>query len=219
GELLRRKLYYAIDLKLYHVASELGTQYLTNTNAGYEDYLALGQALSRSGSQKAGLRFLELARLRAPEQVAPSVELAKAYKTQNQYRTAALIMERVGLLGTADAFIESAELYRLGGENLQALALNRLIVDTPARLRQRLAIALDQRDYTIVTTLARDLRRNGLLQDDESIRYAVAYAYFKEGDHDEAKKLLAGIKKPELFRKATALREAMNRCSETPWSC
>lgn len=218
-ELLRRKLYYAIDLKLYHVASKLGSVYLARSNAGYEDYLALGQALSRSGSQEEGLRFLELARLRAPAEPAPGIELAKAYKERQQFRTAASIMERVALMGTPEAFIEAAELYRTSGESLQAMSLNRFIADSQARLRQRLAIALDMREYSVVTTMDKDLRRTGLVREDENIRYAVAYAHFKEGDFVETKKLLAGISTPELFRKATALREAMNRCGDSPWSC
>lgn len=219
NELLRRKLYYAIELKLYHVASKLGTVYLARSNAGYEDYLALGQALSKSGSQKEGLRFLELARLRAPAAPAPSIELAKAYKEQQQFRTAASIMERVALRGTPEAFVEAAELYRTSGEALQALSLNRFIADSQARLRQRLAIALDMREYSVVTSMDKDLRRTGLVRTDENIRYAVAYAHFKEGDFTRAKKLLTGISSPELFRKATAVRDAMNRCIDSPWSC
>lgn len=218
-ELLRRKLYYAIDLKLYHVASKLGTTYLERSNAGYEDYLALGQALTRSGSRNQGLRFLELARLRAPTAPATGIELARAYTERQEYRTAASIMERVALMGTPEAFVEAAELYRSSGNSLQALSLNRFIADSKTRLRQRLALALDMREYSTVTSMAKDLRRTGLVRSDENIRYAVAYAHFKEGDFIETKELLAGISSPELFRKATALRDAMNRCGDSPWSC
>lgn len=218
-ELLRRKLYYAIEIKLYKVAADLGTQYLSKTDAGYEDYLALGQALTRSGSEKNGLRFLELARLRAPAQPEAGIALARAYKERQQFRTAASIMERVALFGESEAFVEAAELYRLAGENMQALSLNRYIADSRARLRQRLAIALDMRDYSIVASLEKDLVRTGLIGEDENIRYALAYSLFKEGNFERTRALLAGLRSPELFRKATALREAMNRCSDTPWSC
>lgn len=219
GELLRRKLYYSIELKLYKVAADLGTVYLARTDAGYEDYLALGQALSRSGSDEDGLRFLELARLRAPAEPVVGVELARAYKGRQQFRVAASLMERVALFGQPEAYVEAAELYRIAGESMQALSLNRFIADSKARLRQRLAIALDMRDYSIVTTMEKDLRRTGLLRDDENIRYAVAYAHFKSGNFDRTQDLLAGLRTPELFRKGTALREAMNRCADTPWNC
>lgn len=219
AELLRRKLYYAIELKLYKVASELGTRYLRETDAGFEDYLALGQALVRSGSPDDGLRFLELAKLRAPEATASGVELARVYQGRQQFRTAASIMERVALSGEAEAFAEAAELYRSAGESLQALALNRFVADSQARLRQRLAIALDLRDYTLVTTLERDLLRTGLLRQDENIQYALAYAHFKEGNFARMEQLLAGLRSPELFRQGTALRDAMNRCADTPWNC
>lgn len=217
-ELLRRKLYYAIDMKLYKVAAELGTEYLQRSNAGFKDYLAIGQALTRSGSSKQGLRFLELARLRAPTEPLSGIELARAYKEREQFRTAAAILQRVALFGKPEAFVEAAELYRSAGEELQALALNRFVVDSKARLRQRLAIALDLRDYSVVTTMEKDLVRSELIQD-ENIRYAVAYAHFKTGNFPRTRSLLKGLKSSELFRKGTALREAMNRCADSPWSC
>ncbi len=218
-ELQRRKLYYAIDLKLYKVASDLGTEFLERTEASYEDYLALGHALAQSGIENDGLQFLELARLRAPRESATGLALARAYKARGQYRAAGSIMERVALFGEAHAFVEAAELYRLAGEPLHALSLNRLIVDSRERLRQRLAIALDMEDYAIVASMEKDLVRTGLIDEDENIRYAMAYAFFKQADFEKMRDLLAGLRSPELFRKATALREAVNQCSETPWSC
>jgi hypothetical protein len=64
----------------------------------------------------------------------------------------------------------------------------------------------------------RDLRRNGLLQD-ESIRYALAYAHFRTGSFERVDKLLSGISDPDLFRKATELRRSMEECGEQQWQC
>lgn len=217
-ELRRRRIFYAIDRKLFSVAVDLGTAFLSETDAGHEDYLAVGAALRRAGNLEQAAKFLELARLKSPDTPAVSIELAQVYKQRGDVRTAASLMERIALRGVAEAFIEAAELYRQAGELYHALSLNRFIADSKTRIKQRLLILLDLKDYASIAAMARDVRRARLLED-ESIRYAVAYSFFEVGDFERAERLLSGITKPDLFRKAAKLRETMARCEETPWSC
>jgi len=54
---------------------------------------------------------------------------------------------------------------------------------------------------------------------DDTIRYAVAYAFFKSGDYDRADRLLSGISEPDIFRQATELRKAMEDCRNEQWRC
>ena len=98
-------------------------------------------------------------------------------------------------------------------------ALNARIPDSKARLRQRLAILLDMQRYDMVASMDRDLTRVGLIQEDENIRYAVAFAYFKERDYERAETLLKGLRDPALFRKATEVRKAMEDCRDQMWKC
>jgi len=63
-----------------------------------------------------------------------------------------------------------------------------------------------------------DLTRVGLLED-QDIRYALAYAYFKSGDFDRAEEQLGQLERADLFRKATELRRVMTQCADQPWLC
>jgi len=217
-ELLRRKVFIAIREKLFSIAASLGTSYLERADAGYEDYIAIGTALLNSGSPKRALEFVELARLRQPSEPKVTVQLAQVYRRLDQNQAAASLLERMAYQGHPEVFADAAELYRAAGDQFRALSLNRFIVDSTARLRQRLAILIDQRNYAAVAAMQRDLARVRLLED-ESIRYAVAYSRFQMGDFEEADELLAGLKDPSLFRKGTKLRQTMQECRDQRWKC
>lgn len=218
-ELLRRKTFQAIRKNLYRTASELGRAYLQRADAAYQDYLAIGSALYRSGSVDEALQFLELAHLRYGDQVKVTTELARVYKEQGMYRTAAMLLERAALRSADDDLtVEAGELYRKSDEPFKTLALNGRIADSEKRLRQRLSVLVELRRYEMVAAMATDLRRVGLLKDD-TIRYAVAYAFFKSGDYDRADRLLSGISEPDIFRQATELRKAMEDCRNEQWRC
>ena len=218
-ELMRRKVFFAIERRLYAVAAELGGEYLQKTQAGSRDYLAIGTALYKSGSVDQSLRFLELARLRYPNEVPVTVELARVYKDQSQYRTAGSLLESAALKTGEDSLaVEAAELFRRAGDLFRALSLNGRIADSEKRLRQRLSVLLELQSYELVATMDRSLTRVGLLED-ESIRYALAYAHFKTKNYARAEELLKGLRDPQIFRQATDLRKAMVDCREQQWRC
>ena len=79
-------------------------------------------------------------------------------------------------------------------------------------------LALLQEDWERAAALDARLSRLGAL-DDESLRYGLAYAHFETGDHDRAEDLLRGIEDARLFRQATSLREAIDKCRERPEQC
>jgi hypothetical protein len=117
-----------------------------------------------------------------------------------------------------DLRADAAELYRKAGEPYRALRLNALIEDQPRKLRQRLGILVDLERFEEVSALGPRLSRLGLLGD-EALRYALAYAAFRTGQFDAADEALRGIGDPELFGKATALRQAMDACRADPEAC
>ncbi len=217
-ELERRRLFLAIDRKLYRTAAELGRAYLSTSEATERDYLAVGTALYEAGSRDEALEVFELAHLKFRSSAPVSVALSQVYRDLDMYRTAGLILERASLGGPDDLVVQAAELYRRAGEPFRALALNGRVGDARKRLRQRLAILLEIGRYEQVTIMERDLRRVRLLRD-EGLRYALAYAFFKTGDYQRADQLLAGVKEPSLFRQATELRKAMTDCRDERWRC
>ena len=114
--------------------------------------------------------------------------------------------------------VETAELYRRAGYGALALSLNARVPDQARKLKQRIGILVQLKRYGEVTGMEAALRRSGVL-DDEDVRYALAYAYFRAGDFAAADRHLAALKRPELFRKATELRKVMEECADAPWSC
>ena len=114
--------------------------------------------------------------------------------------------------------MEAAELQRRNGRYYRALLLNAAVSDQKDKYRQRLGILVAMQSWEQVALMGDALRRNGLLEEDD-IRYAYAYSLFKTGDYQMAGQVLSAVSRGEAFRRATALRQAMERCREARWQC
>ncbi len=214
---VRRKVFMLVELGLYQEASRLGLAYMERFRPGADDYVAIGEALRQAGQAISALDFLELGRLKYPDDRHILLALAKVYADLGRYFTAAGMMERAAALD-AGYLIDAAELYRRAGHLDRALFLNETATDQKKKLKQRLAILLDAGMFEQAESMSEALYRHGLLEEDP-IRYAMAYAAFKAGHFDAAADLLTGITRPALFRKAAALRKAMSVCAEERWQC
>lgn len=214
---LRRKVFFLIDLGLYQEAAELGQIYLQRSAGTLEDYVAIGDAMRRSGAVEQALRFLEAAKLRFPESTLVSKALAHAYIDQESFHVAANIVDQASLRD--DSLIpEAAELYRRAGQIYRAMLLNSQVRDQSAKMKQRMALLLELGHHEQAAAMEQDLYRLGLL-DNEDIRYALAYAMFKAGAYDAAEKHLSLLRRSDLFRKAVEVRRAIEECRAAPWRC
>ncbi|MGB3961886.1 MAG: hypothetical protein WBK95_06590, partial [Sulfurimonas sp.] len=99
-----------------------------------------------------------------------------------------------------------------------ALYKNSQLLETKEKLKQRIAIYLEFEDYERVIASQKALYRSGLIED-ENIRYALAYAYYKAGDFDSSEKELKQLSKADLFQKATEIRKNMQKCIDNHWEC
>lgn len=214
---LRRKVFYLIELGLYQAAAAHGREYLRVSDATEDDYLAIGAALRRSGQLDEALPFLESARLEFPDSKRVTVELANAYLDSGQVVTAANLFEQAAI-DDPQLLSEAAELQRRARHLFRALNLNARVADQRKKLKQRLAILIELERYEMVAGMSGSLHRVGLL-DDQNVRYALAYAYFKSGDFEIADQHLSRLTDAELFRRATALRKAMEACQDARWKC
>jgi tetratricopeptide (TPR) repeat protein len=214
---LRRKVFFLMDLGLYQEAAEQGAEYLARSEGKLEDYVGLGNAMRASGELDKAAQLLELAKLKYPADTRVKKVLANTYMDREQMNAAADLVLEASLLDSS-LVSEAAELYRRAGRPNRAMMLNRQIVDQPTKLKQRLALYLEMQRYEQASAMDSDLRRLGLLGD-EDIRYALAYAYFKTGDFAAAEDHLQKLTRPDLFRKATELRSAIQDCSEGIWQC
>lgn len=214
---LRRKFFILVDLTFYTAAAELGRNYLQRAEATLEDYLALGSALRQSGRPKNALHFLEAAVMRFPESEKARLELAHAYLDLNQKVVAANLFETAADQN-AELVKDAAEVHRRAKLYFQALFLNAQINNQTEKFKQRMAILLELKHFEEIAAMEDTLHRVGLLSDDE-IRYALAYAYFKTGNFEDAERHLAKLTSGEAFRKATAVRKAMEDCRNARWKC
>lgn len=214
---LRRKVYFLMDLGLYQEAAEQGQVYLSRSEGALEDYVGLGNAMRASGQLDEAAKLLEFAKLKYPADTSVKKVLANTYMDREALNAAAdLILE--ASLFDSELTSEAAELYRRAGRPQRALMLNGEVQDQEVKLKQRLALFLETRQYARAAAMDRDLTRLGLLED-EDVRYAMAYAYFKIGDFEGAEGHLQKLTRPDLFRKAAELRSAMQDCAEDTWQC
>ncbi|MEW6683778.1 MAG: hypothetical protein AB1451_12785 [Nitrospirota bacterium] len=218
GAFPRRQIFLLIELGVYQEAAELGRAYLSQTgSANPEDALAIGNALRRSGQPRDAARFLERARLQRGANRDVVLELAHAYLDMGWTYAAAGVLEHAADQHP-DLTAEAAELYRRAGRPYYALTLNVGVQDQKKKFKQRLALLIELERFDQVTAMTDALHRVGLL-DDEDIRYALAYSYYRTSRYAQAETHLAKLSRPELFRKASEIRKAMDECRHATWKC
>ena len=217
GEFTRRQVFWLVDLGLYQQAADIGLAFLERERATTEDLVAIGNALRQAGQFDEAQRVLEAARLGDPDDVQLTRVLAHTWLGKQQSLPAADLLNAAARRDP-EIVLEAAELYRRSGWLIQALMLNGQVIDQPKKFRQRLAILLELERFDQAAAMEETLFRTGLLGDEE-IRYALAFAYFKTGEFDQAERHLSGLSSDDLFRKAIELRRAMEQCAAEPWLC
>lgn len=216
-QFLRREVFFLMELGLYQEAAARGQRYLAVAEGKEEDYVAIGNALKRARQFDSALIFLESARMKFPTSENVVKVLAATYLENGQPLAAGELMYRAALVNPA-LKPEAAELFRRAKLYARALAVNAEIADQSLKLKQRLGILIELGRFAEVRGMEAALVRTRLL-DDEDVRYALAYAQFKEGDFIGAERNLAKLTKPDLFRKATELRQSMQDCADERWRC
>lgn len=216
----RQKIYYLIEKGLYQTAIELAKNYLSaneHTAGMVKEYIALGRALRESGQILLATEVLEKAKLIFPESVPVATELAHVYLKKEQILTASDIFAQAFILEPKLA-ADTAELYRQAGRLYRALNINSEITDQKSKMKQRLAILVELNDFESVAAMGSSLERLGLYEN-QDILYAHAYSLYRTGDFKHARVQLSGLTRSDLFRKATELRSAMEKCEGATWQC
>ena len=214
---LKLKVFYFVQLQLYQEAANLGREYLSRSKAQAEEYVAIGNALRLSREFQEALKIMEIARLKFPDNEVVAKLLAHIYLDQGMLNAAAHILEQAARINS-ELVSEAAEVYRRAGRLHKALMLNSGINDQKVKLKQRLSILLALKQYDQAAGMEASLYRVGLFED-QSIRYALAYAQFSSGRFQQASKHLDFLTDPELFKKGIELRRLMEICKEEPWKC
>lgn len=214
-----RKLFYGylIELGLYQYALESILNDSKFEELSSNDMGSLASLFLNVKRQSEARIILEAARLVKGPSDLITKELAGIYVREKKYLAAATLFDELLASDLANAE-QASELYRLAGYPVRALTLNTLVADNSHKLKQRLALYIEQKDFERATTLETRLTLGGLLAQEE-IRYALAYAYYKVRNFEKTQIHLGRINDEKLFEKATNLRASIEKCQENIWAC
>jgi len=213
----RQRFVYFMSLKLYQSALEDADIYLKHAKANEKVTISFIYALREAKELKKAILLAEEAHLRYPHNAIITVLLANLYIDKDMIKSAADLFNEASYVDykyTKDA----AEMYRRAKDFVQALYKNSQILDPKEKYKQKIAIYLDFGAYENIASAKNALERNGLLKD-QNIVYALAYAYYKIGEYEQAEKYLKKITRSDLYKKAIQLRKNMAKCKNNHWEC
>ena len=215
--LKKQKFYYLAKLNLYHAAAAAAESFLEDRNTSAKAYITVAQVFLRAGEKPEAIRLLEKAKFRYDDEPKIPLLLGNIYLKEAMLHTPAQLFEESALID--DKYIKDAvEMYRRAREIPHAWYLNAKNPDPKEQLRQKIALLVSEGAFEKLIGLRSDMARYGLLQED-TIRYALAYAYYMVKDYANAEKNLKKITDNQLFSKATIIRKNIERCKEKPMEC
>jgi len=213
----KQRFYYLVSLQLFQAALEDAQVYLNNAKPDETIMLNFINALRRSGQTDKAIVLAEEANVRYPASAKVTVMLAHLYLDKEMTRAAAELFNEASI-EDGKFTGESAEMYRRARDYVMALLKNTQMLDTKEKYKQRVAIFLEYGDFERIIAARAAMERSGLMED-ENMRYALAYAYYMEGEFDKTEALLQTLTKPDLFQKAVELRKKMEKCKNNIWEC
>jgi len=213
----KQRFYYLVSLGLYQAALEDAQVYLANAKANETILINFINALRQSGQTDKAIELAETANLRYPSSAKVTVMLAHLYLDKEMIGAAAELFNEASI-EDGKYTNESAEMYRRARDYVMALLKNTQMLDTKEKYKQRIAIFLEYGDYERIIVTRQAMARSGLMEE-ESMRYALAYAYYMEGEFEQTEALLETLTQPDLFSKAVELRKKMEKCKNNIWEC
>lgn len=215
--LLKQKFYYFAELGLYQEAIQSAKAYMKRAKPNAKEYMALAQMLMAGGQREEAIKVLEEAKMRFPKNAKVNMILGHGYMKKGMEFSTASLFEEASYY--EHKYVkEAAELHRRVGLIPHALYLNSQISDKQEKLKQKIALYVDRQEYEKVIGLIDALKRYKML-DNDSIRYAVAYAYYMAKDYEEAEVQLKKITDNALFSKATIIRKNIEKCQDNSMEC
>ncbi|MCB9663016.1 MAG: hypothetical protein H6732_02810 [Alphaproteobacteria bacterium] len=211
-EFARQRVFLLVRQGLFQAAVTEGRQLLARIPDDPTAWLVIGESLRQAGERREALLLLEEARLRFPSEPDVAAQLARLYLDDGHPAAAGEILQVAAEVKPA-LFAAAAESFRQAGELHRALYLNGRVPDAVDKARQRLGLYIELGDWARAAALEDRLDRLGLLQQD-ALRYALAFAWFRLGDLERAEGWLVGIADARVFQDATALRQAMQECRD-----
>jgi hypothetical protein len=215
--LMREKIYFQLKLSLAHEALKGALNYLADQSSSAIQYLDIAEMFHQMSYTDQSVAVLEMGRVKYPTNLDLNLTLSQLYFQKNLLLAAEEGFTRSALTD-GKYFYHSAELNRQLGQSERAQYFNGYVKDEKQKLKQKIATYVDSNKYNLISSLKSVIQRSELNQDDE-IKYALAYSLIKVGEVEVPLKYLASIRKPELLEKTTTLQNAVLDCQVKTQSC
>lgn len=216
-KLLKQKFYYFADLKLYQSAIDTSKIYMSKVGVSSKEYIALAQMLIGANQIDSAIKLLEEAKLMFYKDPKIGILLGHVYLKKDMKHTTAHLFEQSSYFDKK--YIKDAvEMNRRAGNNLHAHYLNSQNINKVQKLKQKIAIYLNEQEYRKIIGLKEALKRYKML-DDDNLRYTLAYSYYMVGDYKNSERHLKFISDNELFSKATVIRKNIEKCMKNSLEC
>lgn len=215
--LIKQKWFYLVENNLIEVSFPVATKMANEYQLSALDLARMGQKYRQFNDFPKAITLGEMARLKDPKDEEIIKDLARSYiKLENITAAAQLFTELAH--HEPKYLVEASELWRKAGHPVYAERLAMEIRDPVQKVKSNLTLALLNEDFNKMAQLGQIAVRTPL-KDDQDIQYALAYAHFMIGNYQEVGNHLKTIQRDDLFKKAVALREAMNSCMEGEQVC
>ena len=215
--LKKQKWFYLFENNLLEISKQYLLEIVDENKLTPLDLIKIAYRYRQKKELKAAALVGEMAWLQAPGRDDIAKELARIHIESGNIVAAAWIFESLSIYKseyTADA----SELWRKAGYPKTSERLAGRIIDTEKALKQKITLALDDRDFKKIASYGNLVQRSEL-KTNEDIQYTLAYSLFMTGDYLGANEFLKNITRSDLFKKALALRKTMDACSKDEWSC
>lgn len=210
--LMKQKWFYLVENNLIEVSYTVGKEMVDKYNLSALDIARMGQKYRQAKDLDKAIFFGEIARLKDSSDEEIIKDLARSYIKKENILAAAQLFTALSH-HDPKFLVESSELWRKAGYPVYAERLAMDIRDPVKKIKQNLTLALINEDFNKMSLLGKEAIRT-TLKEDQDIQYALAYANFMLGDYKSANNHLKVIQREDLFKKAIALREAMESCQE-----
>jgi tetratricopeptide (TPR) repeat protein len=217
SKLLKQKFYYFADLRLYQSAIDTSKVYMQQVGVSAKEYIAIAQMLIGASEIDSAIKLLEEVKLLFPNDAKIGVLLGHVYLKKEMLHTTAHLFEQSSYYDKK-YLKDAVEMSRRAGENLHAHYLNSQNTNKVQKLKQKIAIYLNEEEYRKIIGLNKALKRYKML-DDDNLRYTLAYSYYMVGDYEKSEKHLKYISDNELFSKATVIRKNIEKCTKNSLEC
>lgn len=215
--LIKQKWFYLVEHGLIEVSYEVAKTMADRYKLSALDMARMGQKYRKLGDQDKAIALGEMARLKDPKDEEIIKDLARSYVKKENVTAAAQLFTTLAE-HHPKYLVEASQLWRQVGYPVYAERLALEIRNPVEKIKQNLTLALLNEDFNRMTTLGEQAVRTPL-KDDQDIRYALAYANFMMGDYSKASDHLKLIQRGDLFKKAIALKEAMDSCESGESLC